>query len=114
MSEGNRISKAYDRERRRAQGEDVPPADLDELVKAKLDGFARRQQFEGEIKGRYGYLSTPAAEMVVKIKAEWWETPDGIAVRDLLRESGGEPADLTKIAKGHSEARAAIGRLDVV
>jgi len=52
--------------------------------------------------------------MVTKIKARWWETPDGRAVKDLLRERARErsrPADLTTIAKSHSEAHAAIGRL---
>ena len=88
------------------------PQELNELLKAKLDVFARKQQFEGEIGGRYGYLSTPREEMVVKIKAKWWDTPDGQAVRDLLRENGGDPADLSVIQKSHSTAFAAIERLD--
>jgi len=49
---------------------------------------------------------------VTKIRAKWWDTPDGQAVKDLVRERGGDPADLTTIAKSHSEAYAAIGRLD--
>jgi len=85
---------------------------LNELVKAKLDVFARKQQFEGEIAGRYGYLSTPREQMVVKIKSKWWDTPDGRAASVLLREHGGDPADLSVIQKSHSEAYAAIGRLD--
>jgi len=85
---------------------------LNELVKAKLDVFARKQQFEGEIAGRYGFLSTPREQMVTKIRSKWWDTPDGQAVKDLLRERGGDPADLTTIAKSHGEALAAIGRLD--
>ncbi len=88
------------------------PQELNELVIAKLDAYARKQQFEGEIAGRYGYLSTPREEMVTKIRAKWWGTPDGQAVKDLVRERGGDPADLTTIAKSHSEAYAAIGRLD--
>ena len=88
------------------------PQDLNGLVIAKLDAYARREQFEGEIAGRYGYLSTPREEMVTKIRAKWWATPDGQAVKDLVRERGGDPADLTTIQKDHSEAYAAIGRLD--
>jgi len=88
------------------------PQELNELVKAKLDAYARKQQFEGEIAGRYGYLSTPREEMITKIKSKWWDTADGLAVRDLVRERGGDPADLTTIQKSHTDAFAAIGRLD--
>jgi len=88
------------------------PQELNELVKAKLDAFARKQQFEGEIAGKYGYLSTPREEMITKIKSKWWDTPDGQAVRDLVRERGGDPADLSMIQKSHGQAFAAIGRLD--
>jgi len=91
---------------------DKEPQELNELVIDKLDAYARKQQFEGEIKGRYGYLSTPREQMVTKIRVAWWDTPDGKAVKDLLRERGGDPADLTTVAKSHSEALAAIGRLD--
>jgi len=88
------------------------PQELNEMVVDKLDAYARKQQYEGEIAGRYGYLSTPREQMVVKIKSKWWDTPDGQAVRDLVRERGGDPADLTTIQKSHSDAFAAIGRLD--
>jgi len=89
------------------------PQQLNEMVTEKLDAFARKQQFEGEIAGKYGYLSTPRQEMVTKIRSKWWDTPDGLAVKDLLRERGGDPADdLTTIQKSHSAAFAAIGRLD--
>jgi len=89
------------------------PQELNEWVKAKLDAFASKQQFEGEIKGRYGYLSTPRQEMIIKIRSKWWDTADGQAVKELLRERGGDPADdLTKIQKSHSAAYAALGRLD--
>jgi len=91
---------------------DKEPQELNELVVDKLDAYARKQQFEGEIAGRYGYLSTPRQEMIIKIKSKWWDTKDGQAVRDLVRERGGDPADLSVIAKSHSEAYAAIGRLD--
>jgi len=88
------------------------PQELNELVKARLDGYARKQQFEGEIAGRYGFLSTPREEMITKIKSKWWDTADGLAVRDLVRERGGDPADLSVIQKSHSDAYAAIARLD--
>jgi len=88
------------------------PQNLNQLAKAKLDVFARNQQFEGEIAGKYGFLSTPREEMVTKIKAKWWATPDGLAVKDLVRERGGDPADLTTIQKSHSQAYAALRRLD--
>lgn len=92
---------------------DKEPQELNELVISKLDAYARREQFEGEIAGRYGYLSTPREQMVIKIRAKWWDTPDGQAVKDLLRERGRDPSDdLTTIQKSHSEAHAAIGRLD--
>jgi len=98
-------------ERKPMTDEETPQ--LNEWVVDKLDAYARRQQYEGEIAGKYGFLSTPREEMVVKIRAKWWATPDGLAVKDLVRERGGDPADdLTTIEKSHSEAFAAIGRLD--
>ena len=95
---------------------DKEPQDINELVVAKLDAFARRSQFEGEMRGAHGHESTPREQMVTKLKARWWDTPDGKAVKDLLRERTRErsspTSDLTDIAKSHSEAYAAIGRLD--
>jgi len=92
---------------------DKEPQELNELVIDKLDAYARKQQFEGEMKGAWGHESTPREQMVTKIRARWWDTPDGKAVKDLLRERGGDPADdLTTIQKSHSAAFAAIGRLD--
>ncbi len=82
----------------------VTAQELNELVIAKLDAYARKQQFEGEIAGRYGYLSTPREQMVVKIKAKWWDTPDGEAVRELVRGRGGDPADPTSIEKSQSDS----------
>lgn len=110
--ENQRSSRLANIPERNPMTEKETPQDLDQLVIAKLDAYARREQFEGEIAGRYGYLSTPREEMVTKIRAKWWGTPDGQAVKDLVRERGGDPADLTTIAKSHSEAYAAIGRLD--
>jgi len=91
---------------------DKEPQNLNELVIDKLDAYARKQQFEGEMKGAWGHESTPREQMVTKIRARWWDTPDGKAVKDLLRERGGDPGDLTTIQKSHSEAYAAIARLD--
>jgi len=92
---------------------DKEPQELNEMVIDKLDAYARRSQFEGEMKGAWGHESTPRQEMIIKIRARWWDTPDGMAVRDLLRERGGDPAaDLTTIQKSHSAAFDAIGRLD--
>jgi len=91
---------------------DKEPPQLNEMVIDKLTAYATREQYEGEIAGRYGYLSTPRQEMIIKIRSKWWDTPDGQAVRDLLRERGGDPADLSMIQKSHTEAYAAIGRLD--
>jgi len=92
---------------------DKEPQQLNEMVVDKLTAYATREQYEGEIAGRYGYLSTPRQEMIIKIRSKWWDTPGGQAVRDLLRERGGDSAaDLTTIQKSHSEAYAAIAQLD--
>jgi len=88
------------------------PQTITEWIDAAVDAFARRSQFEGEMKGAWGHESTPRQEMVTKIRARYWNTPDGQLVKVLQRERGRDPVDLTKIAKSHSEAYAAIGRLD--
>ena len=82
---------------------------IGQLIKVKVDKHARKVQYDGAIRGDYGYLSTPREEMVTKIKVKFWETDDGKAVALLEREAGKEPAD--QIAKGHSEAYEALGRL---
>jgi hypothetical protein len=110
--ENQRSSRLANIPERNPMTEKETPQVLNELVIAKLDAYARRVQFEGEMSGKYGFNSTPREVMVVKIKAKWWHTPDGLAVKDLLRDRGFEPVDLTKIAKTHIEAYAAIGRLD--
>jgi len=107
----NQRSRGLATTERNPMNKETPP-ELNELVLAKLDGFARREQFEGEIAGRYGFLSTPREQMVIKIKSKWWDTKDGQAVKDLVRERGGDPADLSVIQKSHSAAFAAISRLD--
>jgi len=107
-----RLANIPPKERNPRTMTDKEPQELNEMVIDKLTAYATREQYEGEIAGRYGYLSTPRQEMIIKIRSKWWDTPDGMAVRDLLRERGGDPADLTTIAKSHSEAYAAIGRLD--
>jgi len=113
--ENQRPARLANIERTTPMTDKETPQDIDELVMAKLDSFARRSQFEGEMKGAWGHESTPREAMVTKIKARWWETPDGRAVKDLLRERARErsrPASLVAIQKTHSEAYAAIGRLD--
>jgi len=98
------------RDRDRDQGLEVEPS-LDELVKAKLDNWAGRKQTENMIAGKWGSMSTPRGDQKIKIKNAWWAGPDGIAVKELLREQGAA-TDSELILKSHSEARAAIGRLD--
>jgi len=94
----------------RARGEEVPD-NLDETVKKKLDAWAGRRQIEREMSGKWGAMSTPRPEQRVKLRAAWWQSPDGIAVKELLREKGAA-ADPELILKSHSEASAAIARLD--
>jgi hypothetical protein len=48
--------------------------------------------------------------MIGKVKAKFWNTDDGVAIRKLLHEHGTDPADT--IVKAHGEAYAALGRLD--
>ncbi len=110
--ENRRSSRLANIPERNPMTDKETPQDLNGLAIAKLDAFARRAQFEGEIAGKYGYLSTPREQMVVKIRSKWWDTPDGQAVKALVRERGGDPADLSTIQKSHSAAYAAIGRLD--
>jgi len=74
-----------EKNRARARGEEVA-ADLDETIKKKLENWAGRVQIRNEIKGKYGSLSTPRADQRVKIKALWWQSPDGALVKELLRD----------------------------
>ena len=108
----NLIAKMQ-RDRDRDQGLEVEPS-LDEMVKAKLDDWAARRQIENEIAGKYGSLSTPRIDQRVKIRNLWWQSPDGKAVKELLREQGAGDAEtvIKSVEKSHSEAHAAIARLD--
>ena len=101
------------RDRDRAAGLEVEPS-LDELVKERLDGWAGRRQIEREMGGKWGSMSTPRPEQRVKLRNAWWASPEGIATKELLREQGsGDAAVILKsIEKSHSEAHAAIARLD--
>jgi len=101
------------RDRFREQGIEVEPS-LDEMVKEKLDNWSARRQIENEIAGKYGSLSTPRVDQRIKIKNLWWASPDGIAVKELLREQGSGDAEtiLKSVEKSHNEAHAAIARLD--
>jgi len=98
------------RDRDRAQGLEVEPS-LDEMVVKKLDAWAGRKQTENMIAGKWGSMSTPRGDQKIKIKNAWWAGPDGIAVKELLREQGAA-TDSELILKSHSEASAAIARLD--
>ncbi len=105
-----------EKDRKRAHGEVVADS-LDELVAKKLDGFVGRRQIENEIQGKYGSLSTPRVDQRLKIRNLWWASPDGIEVKKLLRDpeqQGSEDGEivLKSIKKSHSEAHAAIARLD--
>ena len=99
-----------EKQRARERGEEVAD-NLDEMVKKKLDGWAGRKQTENMIAGKWGSMSTPRGDQKIKIKNAWWAGPDGIAVKELLREQGAA-TDSELILKSHSEARAAINRLD--
>ena len=82
---------------------------LNEVVKAKLDAYARRAQYEGAIRGDWGYLSTPRGNGA-EGKGEVLGDPRRSSVNELLRHSGAEPGD--KITKAHEPACEAIARLD--
>jgi len=101
------------RDRDRAQGLEVEPS-LDEMVEKKLDSWAGRRQTENMIAGKWGSMSTPRGDQKLKIKALYWQSPDGKAVKELPREQGSGDAEaiLKSVEKSHSEAHAAIARLD--
>jgi len=102
-----------EKQRARDRGEEVSD-NLDDLVKKKLDAWAGRRQIENEMGGKWGAMSTPRPEQRVKLRNAWWQSPDGIAVKELLREQGAGDAEviLKSVEKSHSEAHAAIARLD--
>lgn len=96
----------------RARGEEVAD-DLDETIKKKLESWAGRVQIRNEIKGKYGSLSTPRVDQRIKIKAAWWQSPDGQLVKELLRDSTSAGQDSELILKSlDGETAAAIERLD--
>ena len=98
-----------EKDRARARGEEVAD-DFDEMVSKKLDAWAGRKQTDNMIAGKWGSMSTPRVDQKLKIKNLWWASPDGKAVKELLREQGAGDPEL--ILKSHSEASAAIARLD--
>lgn len=101
-----------EKDRARAQGEEVPD-DLDETIKKKLESWAGRVQIRNEIKGKYGSLSTPRLDQRIKIKALWWQSPDGQLVKELLRDSTSAGQDSELILKSlDGETAAALSRLD--
>jgi len=109
----DRLIESIEKNRAREQGEEVAD-NLDEMVKKKLDVWAGRKQTENMIAGKWGSMSTPRVDQKLKIKNLWWASPDGIAVKELLREQGAGDAEviLKSVEKSHSEAHAAINRLD--
>jgi len=109
----DRLIESIEKNRAREQGEEVSD-NLDEMVKKKLDGWAGRKQTENMIAGKWGSMSTPRGDQKLKIKNLWWASPDGIAVKELLREQGSGDAEtiMKSVEKSHSEAHAAIARLD--
>jgi len=109
----DRLIESIEKNRARDRGEAVAD-NLDEMVKKKLDNWAARRQIENEIAGKYGSLSTPRVDQRVKIRNLWWSSPDGLAVKELLREQGAADAEtiMKSVEKSQSEARSAIGRLD--
>jgi len=109
----DRLIASIEKNGAREQGEEVTD-NLDEMLKKKLDNWAARRQIENEIAGKYGSLSTPRVDQRVKIRNLWWSSPDGLAVKELLREQGSADAEtiMKSVEKSQSEARSAIGRLD--
>jgi len=109
----DRLIESIEKNRAREQGEEVAD-NLDEMVKKKLDGWAGRKQTENMIAGKWGSMSTPRGDQKLKIKNLWWQSPDGIAVKELLREQGSGDAEtiMKSVEKSQSEARSAINRLD--
>jgi len=100
------------KERKQPMTDNTEPQSLHAFARDQLDKWARKSQFEGEMKGAWGHESTPREEMVLRIKNGWHATPGGKAVAELVRKQGKEPVDLTKIQKSHSEAYAALALLD--
>jgi len=109
----DRLIESIEKNRAREQGEEVAD-NLDEMVKKKLDVWAGRKQTENMIAGKWGSMSTPRVDQKLKIKNLWWQSPDGVAVKELLREQGSGDAEtiMKSVEKSQSEARSAINRLD--
>jgi len=101
-----------EKDRARAQGEEIAD-DFDEMVSKKLDAWAGRRQIENEIAGKYGSLSTPRIDQRIKIKALWWQSPDGQLVKAKLRDQTSAGQDSELILKSlDGETAAALSRLD--
>jgi len=100
------------RDRDRDQGLEVEPS-FDEMVAKKLDSWAGRVQIRNEIKGKYGSLSTPRVDQRIKIKALWWQSPDGQLIKEKLRDGTNAGQDSELIIKSlDGETAAALSRLD--
>ena len=102
---------SIEKQRARNRGEEVAD-NFDELVAKRLDAWAGRRQIENEIAGKYGSLSTPRIDQRVKIKALWWQSPDGQLIKDLLRDGTNAGQDSELIEKSlDGETAAALSRL---
>jgi len=101
-----------EKDRARAQGEEVAD-DFDETVAKKLDAWAGRRQIENEIAGKWGSTTTPRVGQRIKIKALWWQSPDGQLVKAKLRDKTSAGQDSELIMKSlDGETAAALSRLD--
>lgn len=79
---------------------------LSDRVAKSLDAYIGRAQIQREIEGRYGSLSTPRDVQRAKLKAAWWQSPDGLVVKAALRERGTVAAD--KVLKSAADPVAKI------
>jgi len=103
---------SIEKNRARDRGEEVAD-NFDEMVAKKLDAWAGRAQIRNEIKGKYGSLSTPRVDQRIKIKAAWWQSPDGQLIKELLRDGTSAAQDSELIIKSlGGDTAAAIERLD--
>ena len=101
-----------EKDRARARGEEVAD-DFDEVVVKKLEAWAGRRQMENEIAGKWGSTTTPRVGQRIKIKAAWWQSPDGQLVKAKLRDKTSAGQDSELIMKSlDGETAAAIARLD--
>jgi len=108
----DRLIESIEKNRARDRGEEVPDS-FDEMVDKKLESWAARAQIRNEIAGKYGSLSTPRVDQRVKIRALWWQSPDGKLVKEKLRDGTNAGQESELIMKSlDGETAAALNRLD--